>query len=70
MRLPLGGSCGGLPSCLEYLSPQGVLLPRVYGNSASALWLELRGLAAWQATPSWSVYWLTRDWLLPGLLVT
>ena len=39
-------SCGrqlwGLPSRMEYLSPQGVLLPRVYGTTASVLWLELR----------------------------
>ena len=44
----------GLPSCVEYLSPQGVLL--VYGTTASFLWLELRGQSAWQATPSWTVY--------------
>ena len=43
-----------LPSRLEYLSPQGVLLPLVYGTAASPLWLELRGLSAWQATPSWT----------------
>ena len=49
-------SCGrqlwGLPSCMGYLSPQGVLLPQVYRTTASPLWLELRGPAAWQATPS------------------
>ena len=49
-------SCGrqlrGLPSRVEYFSAQGVLLPRVYGTIASPLWLELRGSAAWQATPS------------------
>ena len=50
-----GGSSGGLPSRVEYLSPPGVLLPRVYGTIASPLWLELRGPAAWQATPSWVV---------------
>ena len=41
---------------MEYLSPQGVLLPLVYGTTASLLWLELRGHPAWQATPSWTVY--------------
>ena len=60
----------GLPSCMEYLSPQGVLLPQVYGSIASALWLELRGLSAWQATPSWTVYRLACHWLLPWLRVT
>ena len=52
-------SCGrqlwGLPRRMKYLSPQGVLLPRVFGTTASLLWLELRGPAAWQATPSWAV---------------
>ena len=43
----------GLPSRMEYLSPQGVLLPRVYGTTASPPWLDLRGPAAWQGTPSW-----------------
>ena len=45
-------SCGrqlwGLPSRVKYLSPQGVLLPRVNGTIASPLWLQLRGPAAWQ----------------------
>ena len=39
-------SCGrqlwGLPSSVEYRSPHGVLLPRVYGRIASRMWLELR----------------------------
>ena len=39
-------SCGwqlwGLPSRVEYLSPQGVLLLRVYHTIASPLWFELR----------------------------
>ena len=52
-------SCGrqlwGLPSCMQSLSTQGVLLPGVYGTSASPLFLELRGPAAWQATPCWAV---------------
>ena len=56
MPPPLGGSSGGLPSRVEYLSPQGVLLPLVYGTTASPLWLELRGHSAWQVTPSWTVY--------------
>ena len=52
-------SCGrqllGLPGRMEYLSPQGVLLPRVCGKTASPLWSKFRGPAAWQATPSWAV---------------
>ena len=51
-----------LPSRVRYLSPQGVLHPRVYGTIASLLWLELLGLSAWPATPSWSVYRLL-PWL-------
>ena len=60
----------GLPSRVEYLSRQGVLLPLVYGTTASPLWLELRGLSASQATPSWTVYRLTCQRLLPWLRVT
>ena len=60
----------GLPSRVEYLSPQGVLLPLVYGTTASPFWLELRSLSAWQATPSWTVYRLTCQPLLPWLWVT
>ena len=45
-----GRQLWGLPSCVEYLSPRGVLLPLVYGRTASPLWLELRGLSAWQAS--------------------
>ena len=59
----------GLPSRVEYLSPQAVLLPLVYGTTASPLWLELRGLSAWQATSSWTVYRLTCQRLLPCLRV-
>ena len=59
----------GLPSRVEYLSPQGVLLPRVYGTTASPLWLELRSPAAWHATPSWTVYRLACHRLLPWLRV-
>ena len=65
-----GRQLWGLPSRLEYLSPQGVLLPLVYGTTASPLWLELRGLSAWQVTPSWSVYRLACQRLLPWLRVT
>ena len=60
----------GLPSRVEYLSPQGVLLPLVYGTTVSLLWLELRGHSAWQATPSWTVYGLACHRLLPWLRVT
>ena len=60
----------GLPSRVEYLSPQGVLLPLVYGMTASPLGLQLRLLSAWQATPSWTVYRLTCHQLLPWLRVT
>ena len=70
MPPPLGGSSGGLPSRVEYLSPQGVLLPLVYGTTASPLWLELRGHSAWQVTPSWTVYRLACHRLLPWLWVT
>ena len=55
---------------MEYLSPQGVLLPLVYSTTASPLWLELRGHSAWQATPSWTVYRLACHRLLPWLPVT
>ena len=55
---------------MKYLSPQGVLLPLVYGTTASPLWLELRGRSAWQATPSWTGYRLACHRLLPWLRVT
>ena len=55
---------------MEYLSPQGVLLPLVYSTTASPLWLELRANSAWQATPSWTVYRLACHRLLPWLRVT
>ena len=55
---------------MEYLSPQGGLLPLVYGTTASPLWLELRGHSAWQVTPSWTVYRLACHRLLPWLRVT
>ena len=60
----------GLPNRVEYVSPQGVLLPLVYGTTASPLWLEVRGHSAWQATPSWTVYRLACHRLLPWLRVT
>ena len=65
-----GRQLWGLPSRVEYPSPQGVLLPLVYGTTASPLWLELRGRSAWQATPSWTVYRLACHRLLPWLRVT
>ena len=65
-----GRQLWGLPSHVEYLSPQGVLLPLVYGTTASPLWLELRGRSAWQVTPSWTVYRLACHRLLPWLRVT
>ena len=65
-----GRQLWGLPSRVEYLSPRGVLLPLVYGTTTSPLWLELRGHSAWQATPSWTVYWLACHRLLPWLRVT
>ena len=65
-----GRQLWGLPSRVEYLSPQGVLLPLVYGTTTSPLWLELRGQSAWQATPSWTVYRLACHRLLPWLRVT
>ena len=42
----------GLPSHVEYLSPEAVLLPLFYGTTASRFGFELRGHSAWQATPS------------------
>ena len=48
---------------------QGVLLPRVYSTITSPLWLELRGAAGWQATPSWTMYRLACHRLLPWLRV-
>ena len=59
-----------LPSRMEYLSPQGVLLSQVYGTTASPLLLELRGPAAWQATPSWAVCRHACHELLPWLRAT
>ena len=70
MPLPAGGIIAWLPSRVEYLSPQGILLPRVYGTIASSLWLELRGPAARQATASWAVIHLACHRLLPCLQVT
>ena len=74
MAGPYAPSCGRqhcrLPSHVEYLSPQGILLRRVYGTTTSPLWLELRGHSAWKATPSWSVYRLVCHRLLPWLRVT
>ena len=64
-----GRQLWGLPSRVEYLSPQGVLLPLVYGTTASPLWVELRGRSARQATPSWTVYRLACHQLLPWLRV-
>ena len=60
----------GLPSRVGYLSPQGVLLPRVFGTIASLLWLKLRGLSASQATPFWTVYHLACHRELPWLWLT
>ena len=65
-----GRQLWGLLSRVKYLSPQRVLLPLVYGTTASPLWLELRGHSAWQATPTWTVYRLACQRLLPWLLVT
>ena len=65
-----GRQLWGLPSRVEYLPPQGVLLPLVYGTTASPLWLELRGHSVWQANPSWTVYRLACHRLLPWLRVT
>ena len=65
-----GRQLWGLPSRVDYLSPQGVLLPLVYGTTASLLWLELRGPSAWQAIPSWTVHRRACQRLLPWLRVT
>ena len=55
---------------MEYFSPQGVLLARVYSTTTSPLWLKLRGLAAWQGTPCWAVCRLACHRLFPWLWVT
>ena len=60
----------GLPSCLEYLSQQGKLLPRVYSTIASPLWIELQAPAGWQATPCRAVCQLACHRLLQWLQVT
>ena len=65
-----GRQLWGLTSRMEYLSPQGALLPRVYSTTASALWLKLRGPAVWQAAPSWAVCRHACHQLLPWLRVT
>ena len=65
-----GRQLWGPPSRVAYLSPQGVLLPRVYGRTTSPQWLDLRGPAAWQATPSRTVYWLACHRLLSWLRLT
>ena len=62
---PLDGRSGGLRRRVQYLLPQGALLPRVYGTVASPVWLEFWGPAAGQATPSWTVYRLACHQLLP-----
>ena len=65
-----GRQLWGLPSLVEYLSQQRVLLSLVCGTTTSSLLLDLRGLSAWQATPSWTVYQLACHRLLPWLRVT
>ena len=60
----------GMPSRVDHLSPEGVLLPLVYGTTAQPLFLELRGLSAWQTTPSWTVYRLACHPLLSWLRLT
>ena len=65
-----GGQLWGLLSRMEYLAPHGVLLPGVHGKIASLLWLELRGLLAWQATPSLTVHRFACHRLLPWLRMT
>ena len=64
--LPTFGGCRAVWN----ISPQGVLLPRVYGTTASSLWLELRVPSAWQATPTWTAYQLACHGLLSWLWVT
>ena len=66
----IGRQLRGLPSRVEYPSKQGVLLSLVYRTTSSRLCLEVRGLSAWQATPSWTVYRLACHRLLPWLRMT
>ena len=67
-------SCGrqlcGAAQQWEYLSLLGAFLPRIYETLASYLWVELRGPAAWQGTPSCAVWQLTCHGLLPWLQLT
>ena len=67
MPPPLGGSSEGCPAVWSISHHKGVLPPLVYGTTASPLWLELRGLSAWQATPFTTVYRLACQQLLQWL---
>ena len=67
MPPPVGGSSGGCPAVW---STQGLLLLQVNGTTASPLWLELRGPAAWQAAPPWAVCRHACHQLLPWLRAT
>ena len=48
----------------------GGIAPASLRYTAPPLWLELRGRAAWQVTPSWTLYRLACHQLLPWLWAT
>ena len=67
-------SCGrqlwGGPAVWSMSHHRRILLPRVYSTTASALWLEFWGRAAWQAAPSSAVCQYACHQLLPWLRAT
>ena len=70
MPSPLGGSSGGCRSVWSISHHRGYIAPASLRYDASPPWLESRGPAAWQATPSWSMYQLTCHRSLPWLRLT
>ena len=65
-----GGSSGGLPSHVEYLSPQGLLLPLSTVQPPHSCGLSCGVPLLGRRPPSWTVYRLACHRLLPWLRVT